>query len=48
MPKTLQISYDVSGWTEAQIDALTVEAVVQAERSDGHPSTTVTTTISED
>jgi hypothetical protein len=47
MPKTLLVSYDVSDWTDDQIDALTIEAVVQAERSDGHPSTTVTSTVSE-
>lgn len=48
--KQLVVTYDVTGLSEAEIDALTGEAVVQAERSkspfgDGHPDVPVTSEI---
>jgi hypothetical protein len=47
---TLTVVYDVTKFTKAQIDALTLEAVVQAEDSDdailggGHPDCDVVLT----
>ena len=51
MRKVLTVKYDVSKLTEPQIDALMLEAVVQAEASDedefspGHPDVDVISAV---
>lgn len=53
--RVLIVEYDVTGLTDAQVERLELEAVVQAERSkdtwggvdDGHPHVPVTSRIEE-
>jgi len=45
MSQFLTVRYDVTDWTDNQIDALTGEAIVQAEASDDHPTCEVTTSV---
>lgn len=42
---TLVVEFDVTGLTKDQIGWLASEAVVQAERSDGHPGVTATSKV---
>lgn len=49
-PALLMVTYDIRGLTPAEVDALTMEAVVQAEDTDagdgsGHPSVPVETRL---
>jgi hypothetical protein len=47
MARVLVVTYDVSDLTAFEIRALEMEAAVQAESSDEHPSVNVTTEIKE-
>jgi hypothetical protein len=42
MSRFLVVRYDVTGLTPDEVDELTLEAVVQAEASDGHRAVSVT------
>jgi hypothetical protein len=41
--RRLVVTYDVTGWSDGEIDALTGEALAQGEASDGHPDSKTTT-----